>query len=426
MTTVAARHRRCPTSPARPSGRMSPTDRATSFAALRRYAPRVAPGSARGDPHPWSPVLGRHPPRRRPARQPPPTIFCSSEGVGTGRIPVEFLELNSSFLVMDAPRHTKLRRHRQRGLHAPPGRPARRADLGRGGALVDEYVDAGGGDVVEGLSKHLPLWTISTMVGVPEELRADLVPAAEGMITIQDPEFVSTGRGRAELAHRVRGRAAPASPRDRSPSAPAPSPTDDLMSALVHAEVDGERLADQELGAFVVLLRGGRQRHHPQLDQPRHASSSPTTRSSGSMLRADPSLMAHRRSRRSCAAPRRSSTSAARATTDTELAGVADRRGRSGRHVLRVGQPRRGRVRRPGPLRHRPRPQPPRRLRRWRTALLPGRQPGPGRAASRVHPAGRAGRGLHRRRTRPPHQQLRQRHQADVGRGHPRLIARTP
>jgi cytochrome P450 len=32
------------------------------------------------------------------------------------------------------------------------------------------------------------------------------------------------------------------------------SPTDDLLTALVNAEVDGERLTDQEIGAFTVLL----------------------------------------------------------------------------------------------------------------------------------------------------------------------------
>src|SRR5205085_1821917 len=31
-------------------------------------------------------------------------------------------------------------------------------------------------------------------------------------------------------------------------------PTDDLTSALIHAEVDGERLTDQEVGSFFVLL----------------------------------------------------------------------------------------------------------------------------------------------------------------------------
>ena len=34
----------------------------------------------------------------------------------------------------------------------------------------------------------------------------------------------------------------------------ASSPTEDLTSALVHAEIDGERLTEQEIGSFFVLL----------------------------------------------------------------------------------------------------------------------------------------------------------------------------
>ena len=33
-----------------------------------------------------------------------------------------------------------------------------------------------------------------------------------------------------------------------------PTPTDDLTSALMHAEVDGERLTTQEFGSFFILL----------------------------------------------------------------------------------------------------------------------------------------------------------------------------
>src|SRR5262245_23770107 len=39
-----------------------------------------------------------------------PELFCSGAGVGLGNAPVKLQELNASFLVMDAPRHTALRR----------------------------------------------------------------------------------------------------------------------------------------------------------------------------------------------------------------------------------------------------------------------------------------------------------------------------
>ena len=73
-------------------------------------------------------------------------------------------------------------------------------------------------------------------------------------------------------------------------------------------------------------------------------------------LRADPSLMPGR-SRRSCAGPTRSTTSVAPRRLTPSSTHV-DRRRRQGGDVLHVGQPRRGRLRRPARLRHPPHPNP--------------------------------------------------------------------
>lgn len=179
-------------------------------------------------------------------------LFCSGQGVGIADIPVEFLELTSSFLVMDAPRHTKLRRIVSGAF--TPRRVALLDELITAEARrnVDRFVDAGGGDVVEGLSKHLPLWAISTMMGVPESMRAAMYEAAEGLITIQDPEFVSNpdealalGMDCSGELHRIAGELV-AERRE--------TPTDDILSALVHADVDGDRLGEQELGAIFMLF----------------------------------------------------------------------------------------------------------------------------------------------------------------------------
>jgi cytochrome P450 len=297
---------------------LTPAERAPIFAELRRDHPvsKQAPPEAvlmPGRPF-WA--VTRHADVQHVSRH--PDLFCSGEGVGISDIPVEFLELNSSFLVMDAPRHTKLRR-----IVSGAFTPRRVAQLdeqisAEAVRFVDEFVDAGGGDVVEGLSKHLPLWTISTMVGVPEEMRPDLYAAAEGMITIQDPEFVSSGQDALALGmecamelHRIAGELV-AERRVR--------PTDDVLSALVHAEVDGERLDDQQLGAIVVLFA---------------VAGNDTTRNSTShgirlfaehadqwdRLRADPSLLGPAVEEVvRCASPvihfRRT------ATTDTEIGGV--------------------------------------------------------------------------------------------------------
>src|SRR5262249_50725388 len=76
-----------------------------------------------------------------------------------------------------------------------------------------------------------------------------------------------------------------------------------------------------------------------------------------------------------------------------------DPRGREGAAPLRVGEPRRTRLRRAGPLRRRAQSERPRRLRRLRRALLPGREPRAARAAHHVRGAARrAARARARRR----------------------------
>ena len=90
------------------------------------------------------------------------------------------------------------------------------------------------------------------------------------------------------------------------------APGDDLISALVTADVDGERLSVRELGAFFdLLLVAGNETtrnalahglklftDHP--DQRAHPARPTSTGASAA------------RSRRSCATPRRSSSSSAR------------------------------------------------------------------------------------------------------------------
>ena len=48
-------------------------------------------------------------------------------------------------------------------------------------------------------------------------------------------------------------------------------PMDDIVTTLVTAELDGEKLSDIEFNVFVLLLVGGRQRDDPQPDQRRDA-----------------------------------------------------------------------------------------------------------------------------------------------------------
>jgi cytochrome P450 len=226
------------------------SERAVTFAQLRRTAPVSYQepadfGLAQQSRGFWA--VTRHADVQYVSRA--PDVFCSGQGVGLGEVPVELLELNASFLVMDTPRHTKLRR-----IVSGAFTPRRVAQLNEGITgeamrIVDAFADAGGGDVVRDLAMKLPLWTISNMLGVPEAMRAELSEAAEGQLAAQDPEY---GDDSAKVAidsamtmHRIAAELV---------SMRRAEPGYDILSTLVHADIDGEQLSDQMLGGIFVLM----------------------------------------------------------------------------------------------------------------------------------------------------------------------------
>jgi cytochrome P450 len=194
-------------------------------------------------------AIVRHEDIRRISRD--PQTFCSREGVQFGDAPPELLEASQSFLAMDAPRHTTLR-----GLVSAaftPRQVKRIEDSIRLNArqIVADAAPTGGGDFVELIAKRLPLVTISDMIGVPEADRERVVSAADVLVSVADPEFFGDRRPIEVLGEALwtltQFATELAAHREQHPG-------EDLMTALVQAEVDGERLTHAEIGAFFVLL----------------------------------------------------------------------------------------------------------------------------------------------------------------------------
>jgi cytochrome P450 len=225
------------------------------FAELRRDAPlsrHQPPEDIMGLPDQermsyWAVV--RHKDVRRISRN--QATFCSGRGTQFADAPPQFLEASQSFLAMDAPRHTKLR-----GLVSSAFTPRQVARIEDGirinaRRIVAEAAPTGGGDFVELIAKRLPLVTISDMIGVPHADRERVVAAADLLVTTSDPEVFGErppievlGEALWTLTTFATELAAEREKR----------PADDLMTALVQAEVDGERLTHAEIGAFFVLL----------------------------------------------------------------------------------------------------------------------------------------------------------------------------
>ncbi|MDT5230794.1 MAG: hypothetical protein QOI39_1294 [Mycobacterium sp.] len=181
-----------------------------------------------------------------------PELFCSGQGVVLDDAPAELYQIVAGFLPADAPMHARLR-----GLVSRAFTPAQVKKIeGQIGdqavRIVDEAVSATDIEVVRQVSMRLPLWTISEMVGVPDEERVKMHEAANLLVAINDDEFVGAEDepmtvlmgGVATLHEMAKTLAA-----DRREH-----PADDLMTALVHAEVDGESLTENEIASFFTLL----------------------------------------------------------------------------------------------------------------------------------------------------------------------------
>lgn len=154
-----------------------------------------------------------------------------------------------SMLDKDPPDHTRLRK-----LVAKAFTPRAIEKLAPEiGALVDESLDAMAGagtvDLIEALAFPLPFTVISRMLGMPahdhERMRRLAGTLVRSLEPINDPELMKRiVEADAELAA-ITGEII-AWKREH--------PADDLLTALIAAEEDGDTLSDEELVAQVVLL----------------------------------------------------------------------------------------------------------------------------------------------------------------------------
>jgi cytochrome P450 len=180
-----------------------------------------------------------------------PRVFCSGKGVMFEDAPQEFLDMAMSIIAMDDPRHAAVR-----GLISSAFTPKQVRALEDGirrdaRQVVDELATAESDDFVTHVSKRVPLMTIMRMLGVPEEDRERLVHYSDAMVSWSDPEYLQGRDGLAVVGEALweLHQACTALAEARRAH-----PTDDLLSALVHAQIDGESLSTPEIAAFFVLM----------------------------------------------------------------------------------------------------------------------------------------------------------------------------
>ena len=261
MTTAVARAQR-PYDPADLSSlefwSSTAADRERTFAELRAERPvswhRPVKNGMFEDPNDqgfWAVV--RHADLVEVTRR--PQDFLSGRGITFESFPPELLDAGQGFIASDPPRHTKIRR-----LHAAAFTPKQLARIdghivANARRVVDGAIAAAAAqgeiDFVKEVAALVPMHNICDMIGIPEEHRRTVAYESQFADGWRDPRLLQGADPLARLAQTILTMRAIA---DELIADRRREPRDDLLTARVRAEVDGERLTDDEISSIFNLL----------------------------------------------------------------------------------------------------------------------------------------------------------------------------
>ena len=171
-----------------------------------------------------------------------------------GAIPVwppemtrEQVDLQRSVMLnMDAPHHTRLRKIISRGFTLRAiGRLQEELNQ-RAQNIAKSAAAEGTGDFVEQVSCELPLHAIAGLLGVPQEDRDKIFRWSNEMTGGTDPEYADVDPAQSSM-ELIMYAMKMAEERHQNP-------TEDIVTTLIQADVEGEKLSDDEFGFFVIML----------------------------------------------------------------------------------------------------------------------------------------------------------------------------
>ncbi len=182
-----------------------------------------------------------------------PEIYTSGKGaVSVIDLPPEMVEYFAGMISTDNPRHARLRRIVSAAFN--PRRVASIEETIEGVAtkVIDRVAGLGECDFVTEIAAPLPLEIICDMMGVPPSEYPTVFRCSNVILSNGDPEyipegtdpvmaFINAGQELTELMHELAA--------DR-----VAHPTDDLTTALITTNIDGEALTHGELASFFILI----------------------------------------------------------------------------------------------------------------------------------------------------------------------------
>jgi cholest-4-en-3-one 26-monooxygenase len=181
-----------------------------------------------------------------------PNLFSNAQGIRPDNGPLPMM------IDMDDPAHTKRRKLVNRGFT-----PRQVADLEPAvrkacGDIIDSVAERGECDFVTDAAAWLPMIMIGDALGVAPEDRSSLLSWSDemlkGLVGSDGPALEAASNAFVAFSEYAHGAIA-----DRRAQ-----PRDDLLSVLVHAEVDGDRLDDDSLlhESLLILIGGDETTRH--------------------------------------------------------------------------------------------------------------------------------------------------------------------
>jgi cytochrome P450 len=167
-------------------------------------------------------------------------------------LPPELVEYFSGMISTDNPKHARLRRivsnaFNPRNIRAAEESVERVAD-----ELLLRALDGGTGDFVADFAAPFPLEIICTMMGVPRSEYATVLRCSNIILSMGDPEYVPEGND--PVLVQLEAAVTLTAIMEELGKYRRDNPVDDITSALVNAEIETEKLTQQELASFFVLL----------------------------------------------------------------------------------------------------------------------------------------------------------------------------
>ena len=179
--------------------------------------------------------------------------FSNAQGIRPHGFPLPMM------ISMDDPDHLRRRKLVNRGFTPKQVRNKEQVIREICDQLIDKVCEKGECDFVWDIAAPLPLLLIAEMLGFPPETYDDLLRWSDDMIkgtTATDPEALENAH-RAGQEYRALMESVIADRRSKPP-------TDDLISVLCEAEIDGDRLDDNSIveETLLILIGGDETTRH--------------------------------------------------------------------------------------------------------------------------------------------------------------------